>query len=158
MYNRLKKKQVFMWLLESFIYIFLLSMHQNVKKNNYKLTCKSWCKQLQREIELGQVDLFKNCSSGVKLSITFNCYRCGSIERSMHSNTKEASLWMSSEVTSEHQLFFYTCLRPRVWSSSDHWWWCLTVNISYVCLLALRVNVVQDEASLSWCTRSHKSE
>ena len=51
---------------------------------------------------------------------------------------------------------FYTRLQPRMRLPSNHWWWCLAVNISYVCSLAVSVSVVQGEASLSWCTRSHK--
>lgn len=142
--------RVFFTLQESFIYIFLLSLRQNINESSYILTCKSRCRQPEREIELGQLDLFKNCSSSIKLSITLNCYHWFYREKPL--------LWMSSEVTALSQdisYFFYTYISPHIWSSSNHWQ-CLIVNISYVCLLAASVSVVQGEASLSWCIRSHK--
>lgn len=141
--------------LQSFISIFLPSVRQNVDESNYTLTCESKMQAAPKRdwigsAQLAQKLLIKHLTEHRTQLLSLILWR-----EAGTSNTNELPLWMSFRsriFEPEHQLFSSTYLRPHLWSSSIHWSWYLTVNISYVCLLAPSVSVVQGQASLSWCT------
>lgn len=138
--------------LESFIYIFLPTLRQNINESRYILTCESRFEQAPkrdwiRSARLVQKLLIKHRTEHHAQPLALILQRGAPALNELR---------MSSEVVKpEHGLWFHTYMSPHVWSPSNHWR-CLIVNISYVCLSAASVSVVQGEASLSSCIRSHK--